>query len=69
MKRPPFSNTAFDVVVMAASADGLTALSQILIALPSDFSAAILVAQRLDPRHHSSMAEILSRRTPVSLYK
>jgi two-component system chemotaxis response regulator CheB len=62
-----FRNAAFDVVAMAASAGGLTALSQILTALPSDFPAAILVVQHLDPRHRSLMAEILSRRTPLKI--
>ncbi len=60
-----FPNAAFDVVAMAASAGGLTALSQILTALPAEFPAAILVVQHLDPRHRSLMAEILSRRSPL----
>jgi len=62
-----FPNAAFDIVAMAASAGGLTALSQILTALPADFPAAILVVQHLDPRHRSLMAEILSRRTPLKI--
>jgi two-component system chemotaxis response regulator CheB len=62
-----FPNAAFDVVAMAASAGGLTALSQILTALPSDFPAAIVVVQHLDPRHQSLMAQILSRRTPLKI--
>ncbi len=62
-----FPSAAFDVVAMAASAGGLTALSKILTALPADFPAAILVVQHLDPRHRSLMAEILSRRTPLKI--
>lgn len=62
-----FPSAAFDVVAMAAFAGGLTALSQILTALPADFPAAILVVQHLDPRHRSLMAEILSRRTPLKI--
>jgi two-component system, chemotaxis family, protein-glutamate methylesterase/glutaminase len=58
-----FPNAAFDIVALAASAGGLAALSQVLSALPSDFSAAIVVVQHLDPRHRSLMADILSRRT------
>jgi two-component system chemotaxis response regulator CheB len=50
-------------VAFAASAGGLAALSQVLSALPSDFAAAILVVQHLDPNHRSWMAEILTRRT------
>ncbi len=62
-----FLNAAFDVVAMAASAGGLTALNKILAAMPADFPAAILVVQHLDPRHRSLMAEILSRRTPLKI--
>jgi two-component system chemotaxis response regulator CheB len=60
---PPLSGSAFDVVGLAASAGGLTAISRILSALPADFPAAIVVVQHLDPRHRSLMANILSRRT------
>ena len=56
---------SFDVVALAASAGGLIALSAVLSALPSDFPAALLVVQHLDPRHRSLMAEILSRRTSL----
>lgn len=59
------SAIAYDVVALAASAGGLTALSIILSALPADFPAALLVVQHLDPRHRSLMAEILSRRTAL----
>jgi two-component system chemotaxis response regulator CheB len=58
-----FSNAAFDVVALAASAGGLTALSQVLSGLPGDFPAAIVVVQHLDRHHRSLMADILSRRT------
>jgi two-component system chemotaxis response regulator CheB len=60
-----FSNAAYDVVALAASAGGLTALSQVLSGLPGDFPAAIVVVQHLDPRHRSLMADILSRRTTL----
>ena len=59
------SGAAFDIVAMAASAGGLTALSRVLAALPVDFPAVIVVVQHLDPRHRSLMADILSRRTPL----
>jgi two-component system chemotaxis response regulator CheB len=54
---------AFEVVACAASAGGLRALSEVLSGLPSDFPAAVVVVQHLDPRHRSLMAEILSKRT------
>jgi len=64
---PTFSNGAFDIVALAASAGGLRALSQVLAALPADFPAAIVVVQHLDPRHRSLMADILSRRTSLQV--
>jgi len=57
----------FDVVALAASAGGLNALTQILAALPEGFPAAVIALQHLDPRHRSLMAEILSRRTALSV--
>lgn len=56
---------AFDIVALASSAGGLSALSEILSALPQDFPAAIAVVQHLDPRHRSLMAKILSGRTAL----
>ncbi len=60
-----FPDAAFDVVALAASAGGLTALSQVLAGLPADFPATLVVVQHLDPRHRSLMADILSRRTAL----
>ena len=57
----------YDVVAMAASAGGLTALSEVLSSLPPDFPATIVVVQHLDPRHRSLMAEILDRRTNLTV--
>ena len=62
-----FPLAAFDVVALAASAGGLTALGQVLTGLPSDFPATIVVVQHLDPRHRSLMADILSRRTKLQV--
>jgi two-component system, chemotaxis family, protein-glutamate methylesterase/glutaminase len=59
----PFSNAAFDLVAIAASAGGLNALSEVLSGLPIEFPAATVVVQHLDPKHRSLMVEILSRRT------
>jgi two-component system chemotaxis response regulator CheB len=60
-------HAAFEVVALAASAGGLSALSQVFSALPADFPAAIVVVQHLDPRHRSLMADILSRRTGLEV--
>jgi two-component system chemotaxis response regulator CheB len=61
------SAAAFDVVAVAASAGGLKALSDIFSALPAEFPAALVVVQHLDPRHRSLMADILSRRTALTV--
>src|SRR5437016_10088113 len=63
----PVVDAAFDVVALAASAGGLTALSSVLADLPAGFPAGILVVQHLDPRHRSLMADILSRRTHLEV--
>jgi two-component system chemotaxis response regulator CheB len=58
---------SFDVVAVASSAGGLTALTLLLSSLPADLPTSILVVQHLDPRHRSLMAEILGRRTPLTV--
>jgi two-component system, chemotaxis family, protein-glutamate methylesterase/glutaminase len=65
----PFQSpqAAFDVVGLASSAGGLTALSQVLSGLPAGFAAAVVVVQHLDRRHRSLMAEILSRRSALQV--
>ena len=60
-----FSGAAYDVVAIASSAGGLTALTRVLSGLPGSFPAAILVVQHLDPRHRSLMADLLSRHTAL----
>jgi two-component system chemotaxis response regulator CheB len=62
---PHFAAAAFDVVALAASAGGLTALSTLLAGLPIGFPAAVVLVQHLDPRRRSLMAEILSQRTSL----
>jgi two-component system, chemotaxis family, protein-glutamate methylesterase/glutaminase len=56
---------AYDIVLLAASAGGLAAISTVLGALPEAFPVPVLVVQHLDPRHTSRMADILRRRTPL----
>ena len=62
-----FTNGAFDLVALAASAGGLNALSQVLSGLPANFPATMVVVQHLDPRHRSLMADILSRHTALEV--
>ncbi len=55
----------FDVVLIAASAGGLSALSRVLGDLPADLPVAVVIVQHLDPRHRSLMADILRNRTSL----
>jgi two-component system chemotaxis response regulator CheB len=64
---PIFPQAAFDIVVIAASAGGLQAISVVLGGLPDSFPAPIAVVQHLDPRHRSLMAEILQRRSGLHI--
>jgi len=57
----------FPIVAMAASAGGLQALSTVLAALPVSFAAAVVVVQHLSPQRRSLLAEILSKRTALSV--
>jgi len=65
--RERLPDAAFDVVAIAASAGGLSALSALLSALPASFPAAVLIVQHVDPRHRSLMAEILARRSSLRI--
>jgi two-component system chemotaxis response regulator CheB len=61
------TNPAYDIIAMAASAGGLTALGEILAQLPPEFPVTVVVVQHLDPRHRSLMSEILARRTHLAV--
>ena len=63
----PTPTPAYEIVAVAASAGGLTALSELLAPLPADFSASLVIVQHLDPRHRSLLADILSRRTRLKV--
>jgi len=57
------SASRFDIVAVAASAGGVQALSTLVGALPADLPVPVLVVQHLDPRHETTMAAILGRRS------
>ena len=63
----PVERSPFRLVVIAASAGGLSALSRVLAALPSDFPLPLAIVQHLDPNHVSRLADILDRRTTLSV--
>jgi PAS domain-containing protein len=54
----------FDVVALVTSAGGLAALNQVLLTLPDDLGAALVIVQHLGGPA-SSLAEILRRRSPL----
>ncbi|MBW4425585.1 MAG: chemotaxis protein CheB [Nostoc desertorum CM1-VF14] len=66
---PHFTNAAFDIVAIAASAGGLRALIKVLSTLPPEFTAAIAIVQHLAPKYPSLMAEILTRHTAFTVKK
>jgi two-component system chemotaxis response regulator CheB len=57
----------FPVVALVCSAGGLDALTRVLAPLPSDFPAAVLVLQHIDPGAHSALPSILARRTALAV--
>lgn len=62
--RPVTSPT---IVVLAASAGGLPALTQVLCALPPDFPAAIVVVQHRGEKAPEMLPQLLSRRTALKV--
>lgn len=58
---------AKQIIALAASAGGIQALDQVLLDLPSDFPAAIVVVQHLDPLVPSVLPKILARHTCLSV--
>jgi two-component system, chemotaxis family, protein-glutamate methylesterase/glutaminase len=57
----------FPVVALVSSLGGLDALSQVLAPLPADLRAALLVLQDLNPDQPSHLADVLDRRTALSV--
>lgn len=57
----------FPIVALVTSAGGLDALSEVLAPLPVDLGAAVVVVQHLQPDHPSHLAEILDRRTELTV--
>ncbi len=55
----------YQVVAIAASAGGLTALATLLAGLPREFPLPLAIVQHLDPHHESRVADILARRTAL----
>lgn len=54
-----------DIIVMGASAGGLSALNRIIKELPENLNAAVFIASHLSPYARSMLPEILSRSTKL----
>jgi len=59
----------FEIVAVASSVGGITALGRVLGALPAGLRVSLLIVQHLDPRHSTVIAGVLSHRSnmPVKL--
>ncbi|MBA2300449.1 MAG: PAS domain S-box protein, partial [Chloroflexi bacterium] len=55
------------LVVIGSSAGGIEALSRVVASLPEGFPAPIVIAQHLDPRRPSHLAEILTRHATLPI--
>ncbi|MEX0802969.1 MAG: chemotaxis protein CheB, partial [Candidatus Binatia bacterium] len=59
------ASAPFPVVGVGASAGGLEAFTQLLSALPDNTGMAFVLVQHLDPKHDSSLSELLAKVTPM----
>jgi two-component system chemotaxis response regulator CheB len=66
-EEPQQAASATLCIALAASAGGLTALSEVLSCLPADFAASLLVLQHLSPNGRSWLVEILRRRVRLAV--
>lgn len=63
--QPAPENTYCTIVGVGASAGGLEAFTEVLSHMPPDPGMALVLVQHLDPKHHSVLAELLARATPM----
>jgi two-component system CheB/CheR fusion protein len=61
------SNHHFLIVAIGASAGGLEAVTELFRNLPPDTGMAFVLIQHLDPKHHSLLAELVSKETSMSV--
>lgn len=64
---PGRGGNSLPVVGVGASAGGLEAFTELLKHLPANTGMAFVFIQHMDPRHKSSLAEILARSTHMSI--
>ncbi len=59
--------SSFDIVAIAASSGGLSAIAKVISDLPADFPASVLVVQHPSPEHKHYLADILGQYTKMSV--
>jgi len=57
----------YEILAVASSAGGVSALRDLLAALPGDFPVPMVVVQHLDPRHQTVIAEVIGRHSPLTV--
>src|SRR5688572_33167981 len=66
--QPTHSAGQFDsLVIIGASAGGITATATVLASLPTDLAAPVVVAQHIDPNRPSHLREILAQRSTLQV--
>jgi two-component system, chemotaxis family, protein-glutamate methylesterase/glutaminase len=68
VRRPLFPQFPFDLVVVAASVGGVSALRTLLASLPADFPTPVAITQHIVPTRSSSLNEIWSDRGRMSVH-
>ena len=63
----PKSPNKLPVVAIGASAGGLDALKKFFTAMSPDPGMAFVLVQHLDPTHESTLADLMSRYTPLKV--
>lgn len=65
--KPPSGNSRdhFLIAAIGASAGGVEAFSELISRLPVSTGMAFVVIQHLDPKHHSMLADLLSKKTQL----
>ena len=61
LDKRPRNAPPFEIVAIASSAGGVTALAEVLRKLPVNFGASVVCVQHLDPRHRSLMPQVIGR--------
>ena len=56
-----------DIIVMGASAGGVSALQQVLATMPGDFPGAIFITMHMFNRADSPLAAILDKAGPLAV--